>query len=220
MSLPSIAPYAMPDPPAYPATLHLPAPERSALLIHDMQGYFLRPFTLDAPPLADLLANVLALRQTCAEAGIPVLYSVQPGQQSPAERGLLMELWGPGPSADPADTDLPAALIPAPGDQVIVKRRYSAFHRTPLAHTLAELGRDQLLICGVYAHIGILATALEAFMLDIQPFVVADAVADFSADDHHTALGYISRRCGRTPATSQVIAALRTARQLAPTTRS
>ncbi len=216
--LPAIAPYRMPAPPTPQALEWTPDPDKAVLLLHDLQGYFFqRRYGLDAPPAADLLANTLALRQSCAEVGVPVLYSVQPGGQSPAERGLLLDLWGAGPSDDPADTGLPTALIPAPSDQVIVKHRYSALHGTPLADILAGQGRTQIIICGVYAHIGILATALDAVMRDIQPFVVADAVADFSADDHQMALDWIARCCGRVLATRQVQLALRTAARSALT---
>jgi bifunctional isochorismate lyase/aryl carrier protein len=86
------------------------------------------------------------------------------------------------------------ALAPGPGDVRLTKRRYSAFVGTPLAEVLG--GRDQLIVTGVYAHIGVLATALDAFMRDLQPFVVADAVADFSPTHHRDALRHVADRCG------------------------
>ncbi|MFI7643580.1 isochorismatase family protein [Nonomuraea sp. NPDC049400] len=209
MSLPTVAAYPMPQPPTDGLLTWPTDRRRVALLVHDMQSYFLRPLAFTAPPFADLLANTLALRETCHESGIPVLYSVQPGGQAAHERGLLADRWGPGLSADPADTDLPAVLAPRPTDHVIVKRRYSAFHGTPLEDALAELGRDQLLICGVYAHIGVQATAVDAFMRDIKPFVVSDAVAAFSPDQHAMALQYVADWCGRVLSTEQVRTELR-----------
>lgn len=208
-SLPSVPGYAMPQPPT-DASLTWPLDRnRAAVLLHDLQSYFLRPFPITDYPLADLLANVLALRTACDEAAIPALYSVQPGGQHPSERGLLTDRWGPGLSAHPDDTDLPTVLAPRPGDHTIIKRRYSAFHGTPLADTLAGLGRDQLLICGVYAHIGVLATTLDAFAHDIQPFVVADAVAAFTPGQHEMALRYVADWCGRVLSTEQARTELR-----------
>jgi bifunctional isochorismate lyase/aryl carrier protein len=70
---------------------------------------------------------------------------------------------------------------------------------------MRETGRDQLIIVGVYAHIGILSTALDAFMLDIKPFVVGDAVADFSLEEHQQALKFITGRTGSVKAVKSVI---------------
>ncbi|GAA4991181.1 bifunctional isochorismate lyase/aryl carrier protein [Nonomuraea thailandensis] len=193
---------------------------RAVLLIHDLQHYFLRPFAADEAPLADLMANTLALRERCTEAGVPVLFSLQPGGQHVDDRGLLADLWGAGPSADDGDVGVPGALAPRPGDARITKHRYSAFFGTLLDETLTELGRDQLIICGVYAHIGVLATTLSAFMHDIQAFVVADAVADFSREHHEMALRYIGQRCGAVRSTEQIRAALASTGQPALTSSS
>jgi trans-2,3-dihydro-3-hydroxyanthranilic acid synthase len=50
-------------------------------------------------------------------------------------------------------------------------------------------------VCGVYAHVGILMTAVEAFTNDIEAFLVGDAVADFSPAHHRMALDYAAERC-------------------------
>ncbi|WP_156753729.1 isochorismatase family protein [Actinokineospora pegani] len=170
-------------------------PARALLLVHDMQNHFLRPFPRDTAPLTDLLANIGALREACAAAGVPVVFSAQPGGQSPDQRGLQWEMWGAGIGPAPADSAIVDALAPGPGDTVMTKWRYNAFHRTDLADLLAASGRDQVVVTGVYAHIGCLVTATEAFCRDVQAFLVADAVADFSREEHDQALDYAAGRC-------------------------
>ncbi|MFE0449737.1 isochorismatase family protein [Streptomyces sp. NPDC058914] len=71
--------------------------------------------------------------------------------------------------------------------------RHNAFLRSHLGRLLRSERRDQLIICGVHAHLGVLLTAADAVMNDIQPFVVADAVADFSAEEHTLALRWAAR---------------------------
>ncbi len=205
MPIPAITPYAIPaaDLDANRASWR-PDPRRCALLVHDMQQYFLDAYDPAQEPVPELCRNIGALREMCAAQGVPVLYSVQPGDQDPAQRGLLADFWGKGMSDEPAHTRVVDAVAPAPDDVLITKWRYSAFQRTELSDVLRFLGRDQLIITGVYAHLGCLTTATEAFMRDIQPFFVADAVADFTRAEHEMAIDYAARRCASV-ATTQVV---------------
>ncbi|MEE2039940.1 isochorismatase family protein [Nocardiopsis sp. CT-R113] len=210
MSLPSIAPYPMPGEGSLPGNRMSWAvdPDRCVLLIHDMQRYFLDAFPGDSEPAASLVSNIGALRRACAELGVPRVYTAQPGSQEPRDRGLLRDLWGEGLRDDPAHTAIVEGLEPEDGEVVMTKWRYSAFARTGLEEYLRDAGRDQLVVCGVYAHIGVLMTACDAFMRDVQAFVVADAVADFSEEDHAMALSYAARRCAGTVSTKGVLSAL------------
>lgn len=168
-------------------------PRRGALLIHDMQRYFLRPFP--EAMTSQLVRNTVSVLDRCRALGMPVAYTMQPGGMDPSQRGLLADFWGAGMQPAPADRDVPEPLTPGPLDGVFTKWRYSAFFRTELLAWLRRHGADQLVICGVYAHVGILTSAVDAFSNDVQPFVVADAVADFSAQDHRFALEYAARKC-------------------------
>lgn len=214
MSLPTIQPYPLPTAAELPLARvdWRPDPERVALLVHDMQRYFLAPY--DGSPLDEVLTNIASLAEAAREHGVPVFYTAQPGHQEPAERGLLTEFWGEGIGsvidADPHAADIVGAVAPAPSDQVLVKWRYSAFQRSDFAERLAERGRDQLLVTGVYAHIGCQATAVDAFMRDIRPFLVCDAVADFSRARHDQACEYVAQRCGAVTTTSEALGALST----------
>ncbi len=196
MAIPSIA--------GYPLSKAMPQnrvswsvePERAVLLIHDMQQYFLNFYDLDSELIQTLTSNIQQIKQACIEAGIPVVYTAQPGDQRQEDRALLTDFWGPGLKADDTITQILPALAPTEQDIVYTKWRYSAFQRTPLKSMLDETGRDQLIIVGVYAHIGCMQTAAEAFMTDIQAFMVSDAVADFSESEHEMALNYVAGRCG------------------------
>jgi bifunctional isochorismate lyase/aryl carrier protein len=192
-------------------------PSHAALLVHDMQDYFLDFYDRGAAPIPELLANTRRLIDAARASGMPVFYTAQPPEQSASDRGLLTAMWGPGLTAQPAAAPICADIAPAAGDVVLTKWRYSAFQRSDLEARLRAHGRDQLVVCGVYAHIGCLMSACEAFMKDIQPFVVADALADFSADEHRLALQYVAQRCGRAVFTEELLEAFPPATSPAPT---
>jgi len=180
MALPRITPYAL------PTAAELPAPrgpwrpqrDRIALLVHDMQRYFLAAFDADAAPLQPAVANMQA------------------------------DLWGPGMRRSDEHEPIIDALAPQAGEHVLVKHRYSAFQRSNLETLMRVRGRDQLLVTGVYAHIGCTATVAEAFQRDIEAFIAADAVADFSRADHDQALHWIARTSGVPMTTDQLLEVL------------
>ncbi|HDM8212854.1 TPA: isochorismatase family protein [Vibrio harveyi] len=190
-------------------------PHRAVLLIHDMQQYFLNFYDADSELIQTLTRNIQEIKQACIDAGIPVVYTAQPGDQRQEDRGLLTDFWGPGLKADDNITRISPALAPTEQDTVYTKWRYSAFQRTPLKSMMDETERDQLIIVGIYAHIGCLQTAAEAFMTDIKAFMVSDAVADFSASDHDMALNYVAGRCGYVLDKQQLLEQVASANELA-----
>ena len=211
MALPKIAPYSYREQEHQNRVNWRVDPARAALLVHDMQRYFVRAFELerDGQPLPDAqiniaIANIRRLLDAAHAANIPVYYTAQPPRQNPADRRLLTDFWGDG-LQDDENAQILDELAPTEADTVLTKWRYSAFVRSPLEEQLKDLGRDQLIIGGVYAHIGCLTTALEAFMRDIQPFMVADALADFTEKEHHMACEYASGRCARVLNTAEVL---------------
>ena len=211
MALPKIAPYSYREQEHQNRVNWRVDPARAVLLVHDMQRYFVRAFELerDGQPLPGAqiniaIANIRRLLDAAHAANIPVYYTAQPPRQNPADRRLLTDFWGDG-LQDDENAQILDELAPTEADTVLTKWRYSAFVRSPLEEQLKDLGRDQLIIGGIYAHIGCLTTALEAFMRDIQPFMVADALADFTAKEHRMACEYASGRCARVLNTAEVL---------------
>lgn len=199
-----IAPYPLPTADELPRNTArwVPDPARAVLLVHDMQRYFLAPFP---PPVRDpLLRNCVELRDRSAALDVPVYYSAQPGGMTEQQRGLLKDFWGPGMRVDPTDRQIVDELEPRASDRVLTKWRYSAFFNSDLLAQMRATGRDQLVLCGVYAHVGVLMTAVEAFTNDIQTFLVADGVGDFTAEQHRMALEYAAGRCSVVTTTEEV----------------
>jgi bifunctional isochorismate lyase/aryl carrier protein len=197
MAIPTISDYPMPQDVPANKTSWKPDAARAVLLIHDMQNYFLRFYAEDGDLRRKLIANLQRVRAWAYDNDVPVIYTAQPHDQAPEDRALLNDMWGPGLTvADPALQQVVAGLEPGEDDVVLTKWRYSAFQRSDLKDRMKDLGRDQLIVGGIYAHIGCMMTVADAFMNDIQAFLIADAVADFSEDDHRMALKYVATRCG------------------------
>ncbi|KTQ96362.1 hypothetical protein NS226_08330 [Aureimonas ureilytica] len=208
MSLPSITAYDIPPLPEHEgggAEWRF-ASERGALLIHDMQRYFVRAFPDNSSPMTEVLSNIALLLERCRNKGILVVYSAQPGGMTVNQRGLLRDFWGDGMRVAAEDRQVVPQLMPRNGDIVLDKWRYSAFVSSSLEDILKQRNIDQLAICGVYAHIGCLMTAADAYQKDIKPFLIGDAIADFNQDYHSLALRYASERCASIKSTRSLLA--------------
>lgn len=210
VGIPSIEPYPMPKSDELPENIARWAvdPSRAVLIIHDMQRYFLQPFYEGESPKEELLQNIAQLRERCNRLGVPVAYTAQPGDMTDDQRGLLKDFWGQGMHGNPADREIVSVLSPAQSDWMLTKWRYSAFFRSDLLERMREHQRDQILICGVYAHVGVLMTVVEAFTNDIQTFLIADAVADFSEEFHWLSIRYAAQCCAVVGNTKWILAQL------------
>ena len=207
MAIPRIASYPMPQVQDFPTnkvnwTID---PNRTVLLVHDLQQYFLDFYDQTQAPIPELLKHCRQLIDACHAQDIPVYYTAQPGDQSTEHRQLLTDFWGKGLAADPKIVQIIPSLKPAEHDTVLMKWRYSAFKKSDFEQCIKDAGRDQLVICGVYAHIGCLLTAAEAFMLDMQAFLIGDALADFSLEEHEMALKYATGRCAKVVGTASAL---------------
>jgi bifunctional isochorismate lyase / aryl carrier protein len=186
----------------------------AVLLVHDMQQYWL-DFFVDARPVLNAVTDLV---NAARRAKVPIVYSRGERPKHQAERALGLDMWGPGlahPSITDDDVAITASLAPHADDFVIDKVRVSAFYETPLPALLAKLGRKQLWVCGVFAHHGVMVSSIEAFMRNYKVQLIADAVGDYSEDDHWMALRYIAQTCGQIQLQSAALSALNARAQAA-----
>jgi len=208
MTIPTIISYPMPTANTFPAQkVNWPLnPKRAVFLIHDMQAYFLQFYDPKSDLIKTLKNNLMRIKAYCHSNNIPVIYTAQPKNQQSEDRALLNDMWGNGLNDFPELQKITDELTPNKEDTVLVKWRYSAFHRSDLQSLMQSWGRDQLIIGGIYANIGCMLTGADAFMRDIQPFLVGDALADFNEQEHRLALTYTANRIGRVISTDDILA--------------
>ncbi|MFF3652614.1 isochorismatase family protein [Streptomyces sp. NPDC002181] len=169
-------------------------PAQAALLVHDLQPRYLD--TLSARSRRLLLTRVERVMDWAEGNRVPILASGPRPASDLTQRGLLGTCWGIGLSpAQAAQVAVPR--LDAAGITRITKRSYSAFYASDLATELHRRRRNQLIIIGVYASHGILATSLDAVARDIQTFIPFDATADYTAYRHAAALDLIATMSGR-----------------------
>ncbi|NQE64918.1 cysteine hydrolase [Caulobacter sp. RHG1] len=181
---------------------HWIAPERTALLIIDMQADFVSLDGAAGRWGADLSAMPAALdaaqrlAKAARAAGVPVIFTglfTRPETDSPVLLERLRRRGG-DPEVEAAicrDGEAGSAFVgpqPGPGELAVRKTRYSAFWETDLDEHLRAIGVDTVVLAGVTTECCVDGTARDAFNLDYHVIVAADACAAYEPDLHVGAL--------------------------------
>jgi nicotinamidase-related amidase len=181
-----------------------PDPERTGLLIVDLQNDFLHPAGAYArggqtsSEIAALPERLLPLAEALRASGgwiISTQFTLVPGKGghpfiSPHLKKLRPFL-GKGDFAPGSwGNRLVDPLQPA--DLVVEKVAYSAFFMTRMEWVLRKAGIETLFICGIVTNGGVASTLRDAHVRDFSTFLLTDGCAAFSRKAHETAIADLS----------------------------
>ena len=89
-------------------------------------------------------------------------------------------------------------LRPKKNDQILPKRRFSAFFKTDLDQTLRLLGADTVVVTGINTQVCVYATAMDSICNDFSTIVLEDCSAARKRDVHQGSIEVL-RQCGLFP---------------------
>lgn len=201
----------------------LPAPrEEAALLVVDVQRDFADPERLpwlaedDQSRVTTAVERTAELVRSARAAGVRVVWAAL--EQDPDEP-WASSLWLRGISHEPREVRLAQepcltgtsgaewfGVTPHPGEEVVVKRRYSAFQGTALAERLRSHGVTWLTVCGLTTECCVDATVRDGFQLGFRTVVAADSTASYQRDQHTHTLDVLAQHAA-VVATADAVAA-------------
>jgi nicotinamidase-related amidase len=197
---------------------------RPALLVVDMQNDFVRVGApLEVPEARATIPVHQALIGACRDLGIPVIYTKFLAGPEP----ILLWEWSPvlAPPIcscwkgflrhyEDIDKELDCSdiideLYPEPGDPIVEKFGYGAFHDTNLDDLLKALQVESVLVIGTVTQICVEETARESFHHGYRTTIVADAVSSYMPDLHAAVLKNFALKFGWVSSAQELIVELR-----------
>jgi nicotinamidase-related amidase len=162
---------------------------RSALLVVDMQRFFLDPesptFTCGG---AAVLPTVKRLVGAFRKALRPVVFTRHVHHPDGLDGGI-MDWWWEGKCLEGSpESEIHPELAPLPGEKVVCKHRYSAFYNTDLETVLRCLRVEDLVVSGVMTNLCCESTARDAYYRDYRVFFLADGTAAINEEMHVASL--------------------------------
>ena len=211
-------------------------PRTTALVIVDMQEYFLNPASpfsrasesvvpgvlghfqergrgVVEPSLRRLLdffrAHRLRVVYTTVASELPDGGDLMPifQQRNVASRAAVGDVAIPARGDDWAR--IVAALEPRPGELVVNKTTYGTFNSTGLDHALRSMGITSLVVGGVVTNVCVETTARDAADRGYEVVLLDDGCAAFSPEIHEATLLSFQGPFGRVRATDEVLALLK-----------
>lgn len=195
------------------------APERTALLIVDMQKDFCEPgFGAEKagrnlsmarsviPYIQRLLEGARAARATVAHIG----FGTEPDHGSDSGSWLAQRLLATVSSDQLCITGTEGAefvseLTPLSGEITITKRRYSGFTGTELDLRLRARGIETVIVTGVSTNVCVETTSRAAFELGYYLCVPPDGCGSWDRDLHEGTLANVRHRFGVTPEIEDIL---------------
>lgn len=163
--------------------------ENSALLVVDMQNFFLDPasptYTCGGPAI---LPNVKQLIQTFRQIGRPVIYTRHVHHPDRIDAGIMGWWWEGMCVEGSPESEIHPELAPLGNEKVIFKHRYSAFYNTDLETVLRVLKVEDLVVTGVMTNLCCESTARDAYFRDYRVFFPVDGNGSITEELHLASL--------------------------------
>jgi ureidoacrylate peracid hydrolase len=196
-------------------------PAKTALVVIDMQNYFVSPDMKGEVPMArEIVPNINRLAAATRAAGgrvawvtnnfpddITESWSVMMMDMfSPERREAMLEHLREGGAGHPLWHELETA----PEDWQLYKNRFSAFIQgsSDLEARLRAEGRDTVLITGTLTNVCCESSARDAMMRNFKTVMVHDANAALTDEDHNNSLGALCQVFADVMSTDDAIARL------------
>ena len=211
------------------------SPARAAVVTIDVQNDFCDPKgflgKLGAPMdrIQAMLPRLAAFLDAARAHGVPVIHVVSHHDEQYASpvvteqklrHGLPMEMDGRALRDAPYclkgtwGAEL-AGIDARPGEEIVVKHRYSGFHNTNLELVLRSRGIQTVIVTGVATNACVESTARDVYMHDHYLVFTSDGTATTSQSAHEATLANIDQFFGEV-ATMDAIAAAWTAAAVRP----
>ena len=173
-----------------PAPPLLSDPPRTALLVLDMQGFFLDPEAHASIPASPaLFSTIPPLVRRVADQGGTVVFTRH--ISSPDPRDPMRRRWPRTMDASDPLSRISPQLDTSRG-VVRIKHAFSAFYATDLEEWLRDRGITRLIITGVMTHLCCDTTARDAFMRGFDVLFTVDGTATYTEALHLGSLRALS----------------------------
>jgi isochorismate hydrolase len=168
-----------------------PRPYAPALLVIDMQRYFLeRDAPAYLPASKHILGRVQRVIDAFSKARRPIFatrYRTSGDGANPT-----VEWWGEGLDASSEWTAIDPRLRLPKDAAILDKHLYGTFEATDLGARLKKLSADSVFVCGVMTDLCCETTAREAFQRGFRVHVIADGTATLNERLHVAALATLA----------------------------
>lgn len=168
-----------------------------ALLVIDMLADFFERQPVLAAQRKRLVRSINHLARVFRSLGQPVIWVRQEFNADLSDAFLDMRRSGTKVTIAGTEGCKILPELEQGGDQVIVKKRYSAFFRTNLDELLTELRPAALVLSGINTHACIRATAVDAYQRDYDVILASECIGSYDTEHHNVTVRYLEGKIAR-----------------------